>query len=49
MLCYTRIDALEGFEVNKSNKSKECIICHYWYFLNKGDMNQKYATVVLMY
>ena len=25
MLCYTRIDALEGFEVNKSNKSKECI------------------------
>ena len=19
-------------DINKSNKSKECIICHYWYF-----------------
>ena len=30
MLYYDRID------VNKTSESKECDICHYWYFLNKG-------------
>ena len=24
-----RIDVLEGIGINKSNKSTECIICHY--------------------
>ena len=37
MLHYVRIDLLEGIDVNKSNKSKECRICHYWYFLESGD------------
>ena len=23
----------EGFDVNKTNGSRECIICYYWYFL----------------
>ena len=32
---YDRIDAPEGTDINKSNKSKEYIICHYWYFFNK--------------
>ena len=27
-----RIDILEGIDVNKTNVSKECDICHYWYF-----------------
>ena len=37
MLEYDRIDILEGIDVNKSNdKSKECEICHYWYFLDKN-------------
>ena len=22
----------EGIDTNKSNKSKECMICYYWYF-----------------
>ena len=34
MLYYDRIDVSEGIDVNKTNASKECDICHYWYFLN---------------
>ena len=36
MLCYDRIDVSEGLDVNKTSKSKECNMCHHWYFLNKG-------------
>ena len=36
MLEYDRIDISEGIDLNKTNKSKECVICHYWYFLNKN-------------
>ena len=36
MLYYDRIDVSEGIDVNKTNKSKECNICNYWHFLNKG-------------
>ena len=32
MLQYERIYVSEGNDINKSNKSKECIIFHYWYF-----------------
>ena len=34
MLYYDRIDASEGIDVNKASASKECDVCHYWYFLN---------------
>ena len=33
MLEYDRIDISEGIDINKRNKSKECMLCHYWYFL----------------
>ena len=37
MLEYDRIDISEGIGVNNSSdKSKECHICHYWYFLDKN-------------
>ena len=36
MLYFNRIDVSEGIDVDKTGKSKECNICHYWYFLNKG-------------
>ena len=36
MHCYDRIDTFEGIDVSKTNKSKECDICHYWYFLSKA-------------
>ena len=32
----------EKIEVNKTNKSKECDICHYWYFLDKNFTYQPY-------
>ena len=35
MLKYDRIDISEGIDVNKTNESKECKFCHYWYFLIK--------------
>ena len=36
MLEYDRIDISEGIDLNKTNKSKECMLCHYWYFLDKN-------------
>ena len=35
MLEHDRIYILEGIDVNKTNASKECDICHYCYFLDK--------------
>ena len=36
MLEYEKIHIFEGIHVNKtSNRSKECDLCHYWYFLDK--------------
>ena len=35
MLEYNRIDILDGIDINKTNASKDCDICHYWYFLSK--------------
>ena len=32
MLCYDRIDISDGVDLVKSNKSKECMIYHYWFF-----------------
>ena len=36
MLEYDRIDLSEGIGINETNKSKECMLCHYWYFLDKN-------------
>ena len=36
MLEYDSIDISEGIGIDKTNKSKECNICHYWYFLDKN-------------
>ena len=36
MLEYERINISEGIDIDKTNKSKECNICHYWYFLDKN-------------
>ena len=32
MLQYDRIDATELIVINKTSESKECMLCHYWYF-----------------
>ena len=33
---YDRIDISERIDVDKTNKSKECMVCHYWYFFDKN-------------
>ena len=43
MIQYERIDASEGIDINKTNKSKECMICHYWYF---KDIDYEYEQYV---
>ena len=40
MLYYDRIDVTKGIDVNKTSESKECNICHYWYFLDKAFKSQ---------
>ena len=36
MLQYENIDVSKGTDINKSNKSKGCMIWHYWYFKDIG-------------
>ena len=36
MLEYDRIDTSEGIDIKKTNTSKKCRICHYWYFKDVG-------------
>ena len=43
MLYHNKITFSEGIDIIKSNKPKECIICHYWYFL---DLNYTYEPYV---
>ena len=42
MLQYDEIDISEGIDVNKTNVSKECDICHYWYFKDIGFKYEPY-------
>ena len=43
MLYFDKINVSEGIEVNKSNKSKECMNWHYWNFV---DINYTYKPEV---
>ena len=42
MLEYDRIDISEEIDVNKTNLSKDCDICHYWYFKDIGFKYESY-------
>ena len=42
MIEYERIDISEEIDVNKTNVSKECEICHYWYFKDIGFKYEPY-------
>ena len=42
MLEYDRIDISEGIDIKKTNASKECKICHYWYFRDIGFKYEPY-------
>ena len=34
ILQYEKFDVSEGIDINKTSTSKECMLCHYWYFKN---------------
>ena len=36
MVQYEKIDASEGIDVIKTSASKECELCHYWFFKDNG-------------
>ena len=42
MLEYDRIDISEKIDINKTSLSKECDICHYWYFKDVGFKYENY-------
>ena len=41
MLEYNKVGISEGLDINKTNASRECKICHYWYF---KDVSFKYES-----
>ena len=43
MVQYERIDISEGIDFDKTNKSVECMICHYWYIKDIGFKYQLYV------
>ena len=50
MLQCDGIDASEGININEASKSKECMLCHYWYFNDVGlDLNHIFVIVVLLF
>ena len=42
MLEYDKTDISKGIDINKTNASKECNICHYCFFLNKNFKYEPY-------
>ena len=45
MLEYDRIDLSDGIDINKTNASKKCEMCHYWYFLDKNFNYEPYLCI----
>ena len=43
MLRYQKIDVSEGIDVNKTSASKECELCHYWFFKDVGFKFEKHV------
>ena len=47
MLENDRIDISEEIDVNKTNLSKNCDICHYWYLKNISFKYEPYFAMVV--
>ena len=43
MLRYQKIDVSEGIDINKTSASKECELCHYWFFKDIGFNFEEYV------
>ena len=48
MLKYDRIDISDRIDVNKTDRSKECMFCHYWCFLYKTLVMVHLVVMVVM-
>ena len=45
MLKYDEIVISEGIDINKTNKSKECMLCYYWCFLDNNFSYGRYLCI----
>ena len=43
MLHYKKNDASEGIDINKTSLSKECELCHYWFFKDVGFKSKEHV------
>ena len=43
MLQYEKIDVSEGIDINKTCLSKECELCHYWFFKHVGSKFEEHV------
>ena len=43
MLQYEKTDVSEGIDINKTRLSKECELCHYWFFKDVGLKFEKHV------
>ena len=43
MMQYDKIDVSEGIDVNKTSASKECELCHYWFFKDIGFKSEEHV------
>ena len=46
-----KIDISQGIGINKTNASKECMFCHYWYLKDVGFdlLNHMFVTNATIY
>ena len=45
---YDRTDVGEGIDPTESNKSKECMICHYFFLIVDSNFKIIYAMVFMI-
>ena len=40
---YIKINISEGVDLNKTSASKECKVCHYWFFKDIGFESEEHV------
>ena len=45
MLEYDKIDMSQSIDISQTSASKECDICHYWYFSDKNFNYEPYLCI----
>ena len=48
IVCYDRMDVSEGIDDNKTSASKECGVCHCWYFWSYSFKFQQISVIDVM-